>query len=378
MEYNNIETEEQKQKLIEAKRRVEDACNYEDHTLEYVCNMMNLMVLSYKSVHGLVKIVRHPNEKIINIIKVEINGTQYEHVEQLFLNSTAILSGIKRDDIKYYLIKDIGKLLVTIQNFAFIMFEQDWAELSYLIKANINTEMCVECLEKLVRKYEIDYIGDILNGPDTKSCFTYNNEAYLAKRVITFGENAVITLVDDNKLLYLGEDKQGIIELSLPSIIERDVSNYCSNFSKIADEVYGAFSALIDTKNQKIVKVNRGFWESYKHMSEDRQTPADYYNDIKTDEEIAKLERYFVCVNTEYIGVIIDYDVAIYDKFEAKVYWSQGKPDRFLDKDGNVFKGYKTYGSGSTDNYKMLESDYKYEEITKEELLTELKDFKVD
>ena len=355
-------TVEQKKKLIEAKNKVDKACEINDNTLENLCNMMDLKITAYRSTSGIIKIIKGTNDKVL---KIDINGIQYENIETMYEYKENWLKEESIQSLKFYLIKDIGKLLVTVQDFAFILFEQNIDELTYLIKANIQTTLSIDTIYNILRRNKNTTLGNIVNDNDSRVCILYNKQIYVVNKALKFeGKTALLIHTDTGRTLFVSEDTQVDVYVDNKIIESERVDRYAMTIYKLTDTVYRTFRTLLDIKHNKIVKINRGCWDNYKVV--DRKANI---------EEVS--ERYFVCTNTEYIGVIIDSDVAIYDYQESKVYWSQGERDKYRDTEGNIFNGFATSGSGCDEPFEMEEYRYSYKKITKEEVLTELMNYKV-
>lgn len=360
MEYSKKEIEYHKQKLIEARRRVEEACKEDDNSLDVVCNMMGLTVDRYKSVHGIVKIVHYPNKSITNIIKIAIGNNHYEHIEQL-TGKYGLYNELKIDMHKY-LIRDINAVLIAMKNFSFILLEHDLTELSYLIKANTDSELQIESIVMLLSNYT-DYLnlGNIVDDYNKKSCILYNRELYEVLWATRLNNNkCLVVAIDNTRLLFISNNMCGILELE-DDLVHSLVDSTDLNISELCPGILGRGSYLIDTNRNKIYYVYRGFWERRKDK---------FSKDLGDN-------RYLVSTTAEYIGVIIESDIAVYDTLEGKMYWSNGDSHKYTDKDDNEFKGYENSGSGYDEPFKMIECNYTYKEVTKEGILAELKDYNI-
>ena len=154
----------------------------------------------------IIKIIKSTNDKVL---KIDINDIQYENIETMYEYKENWLREESLQSLKFYLIKDIDKLLVTIQDFAFILFEQNIDELTYLIKANIKTQLSIDTIYNILRKNKNTTLGYIVNDSGSRVCILYNKQIYVVNKALKFeDETALLIYTDTGRTLFINEDTQ--------------------------------------------------------------------------------------------------------------------------------------------------------------------------
>ena len=289
--------------------------------------MIGLVPFSYKSTHGTVTLVTEKERSYsYKLLKIEIGDAQYEKDSLIKLYSlTSGDSDKKLTEPQLIYIKDINKLLVLVDGFAFMYLEHDSEELSYLIKAHSEKDISREFIKEMLDTNRITRLGTLeYKDKDKKvTLISYNNTLYGIKQAIKFDKNVIIAVTDNIKNFFISENNQYIINLNVDLFSTDLLDTYATHANRLRSDLYSISGTLIDNRYNKLFDISRGYWEAYNPCPYNRIT--EEYKDKYSD-------RYFVAESTEYCGVLIDFYTALYDYVDEKIYWVQGD-NCFRDRD---------------------------------------------